>query len=90
VGDPTGRTSSRIQQSHDVRTANTEAIHAQLKRLGENVTALAEKHMDSLGHEDRLLELLNNDTWLKKTSIMEVLGTIGPGLRLGPMLGRDT
>lgn len=34
--------------------------------------------------------VLNNDEWLQKISIMDVLGTIGSGLRLGPLLGRDT
>jgi hypothetical protein len=46
--------------------------------------------MDTSTFEEKQSELLNNDLWLQKTSIMEVLGTIGSGLRLGPMLGRDT
>ena len=70
---------------------NTRGIEAQLKRLWVNVKALGEKH----GHHTASKELhagsvLNNDDWLQNTSIMEVLGTIGAGLRLGSMLRRDT
>jgi tyrosyl-tRNA synthetase len=62
----------------------------QLKRLWINVTTLSEKHLDTSTFEEKNSELLNNKLWLQGTSIMEVLGTIGSGLRLGPMLGRDT
>jgi tyrosyl-tRNA synthetase len=62
----------------------------QMKRLWVNVTALSEKHLDTSAIEEKQSEILNNDLWLQGASIMEVLGTIGSGLRLGPMLGRDT
>jgi len=91
VGDPTGRSTARIQQSKTARLANTQAIEAQIQRLWANVAALAEKHMDKVPegmHRDG--STLNNDVWLKGIGLMTVLETIGSGLRLGPLLGRDT
>ncbi|KAE9961526.1 hypothetical protein BLS_001862 [Venturia inaequalis] len=51
---------------------------------GYKVLAMLECHTQRDG------KVLNNDDWLSKISIMDVLGTIGSGLRLGPLLGRDT
>lgn len=52
---------------------------------------LAEKHLTEIPSDtQRDGKVLNNDDWLSKISIMDVLGTIGSGLRLGPLLGRDT
>lgn len=91
VGDPTGRTSSRPQQSDSTRHANTKAIRAQLSGLESNVSQLARRHSSTpLPSEAGSWRIENNDKWLKETSIMEVLSTIGNGLRLGPLLGRDT
>jgi tyrosyl-tRNA synthetase len=91
VGDPTGRTSSRIQQSDSARNANTKAIRAQLSGLEGTVSRLARQHLaQTIAVEPGAWKLEDNDRWLQKTSIMEVLSTIGNGLRLGPLLGRDT
>lgn len=91
VGDPTGRSTARIQSTRDVRLDNTRYIDAQIQRLWKNVAILAEKHLTEIPKDmQRDGKVLNNDDWLSKISIMDVLSTIGSGLRLGPLLGRDT
>lgn len=35
-------------------------------------------------------ELCNNHTWLNTLGIAEILRLLGSGLRMGPMLGRET
>ncbi|QDS68774.1 hypothetical protein FKW77_005277 [Venturia effusa] len=91
VGDPTGRSTARIQHTRHVRTVNTRYINAQIQELWKNVAVLAEKHLiDIPGDIQREKQVLNNDDWLSKISIMGVLEIIGSGLRLGPLLGRDT
>ncbi|RDI85040.1 hypothetical protein Vi05172_g5024 [Venturia inaequalis] len=91
VGDPTGRSTARVQSTRHVRMVNTRYIEAQIQRLWKNVAILAEKHLTEIpSHTQRDGKVLNNDDWLSKISIMDVLGTIGSGLRLGPLLGRDT
>ncbi|KAF2437111.1 hypothetical protein EJ08DRAFT_602053 [Tothia fuscella] len=91
VGDPTGRTSSRPHLPSDTRNTNVKAIKEQLRRMIGNLGSVTTKHFESqqyLPVQDH--GILNNDAWLRKTSIMDILGTIGTGLRLGAMLGRDT
>lgn len=91
VGDPTGRFKARPQQSYETRNANIEGIEAQLKRLWKNVALLGMKHGQGVsGMGQREGQILNNDEWLRQTSIMDVVGSVGAGLRLGAMLGRDT
>lgn len=91
VGDPTGRSTARIQNPRHVRMVNTRNIDVQIQRLWKNVAVLAEKHLTELPNDIiRDGKVLNNDDWLSRISIMDVLGTIGSGLRLGPLLGRDT
>ncbi|TLD35518.1 tyrosine-tRNA ligase [Venturia nashicola] len=91
VGDPTGRSTARIQNSRHVRMNNTRNIANQIQKLWKNVAVLAKKHLTEIPNDiQRDAKVLNNDDWLSKISIMDVLGTIGSGLRLGPLLGRDT
>ena len=88
VGDPTGRVKARPHLSQDSRRRNIEGIEAQLQRIWKNVADLGKKHGQGLRHGEA--HLLNNEEWLGRTSILDVLGTVGAGLRLGAMMGRDT
>jgi tyrosyl-tRNA synthetase len=88
VGDPTGRLKARPHLSQDLRRKNIEGIEAQLQRIWKNVSTLGKKHGQGLQNGEA--HLLNNEEWLRRTSILDVLGTVGAGLRLGAMLGRDT
>lgn len=89
IGDPTGRLQTRIKEEKVIRTANMVNMHYQLKRLWKNV----EVHGRKFGYEWEWAwhrELVNNNEWMNKLSIMEFLQILGPGVRLGPMLARDT
>lgn len=89
IGDPTGRLSTRNIEKPAVRAANMTSMHLQLKRLWLNVEASGRKYgfTKEWAHHR---ELANNSTWWGKTSMLEVLQILGPGMRLGTMLARET
>ena len=89
IGDPTGRTKSRHGQPSVEMKANMVNMHYQLKKLWANVEQYGRRH----GYEWKWAwhrELVNNNTWLNKLSIVELLHVLGPGVRLGTMLAKDT
>ncbi|KAF2501765.1 hypothetical protein BU16DRAFT_546862 [Lophium mytilinum] len=89
VGDPSGRLSARDAQKADSQKMNMIAMHVQLRKLWSNVDALAGR----FGYQKEWAwkrALLNNNAWLNKLGITEVLRDLGPGLRLGTMLAKDT
>ncbi|KAI9702358.1 MAG: tyrosyl-tRNA synthetase [Candelina mexicana] len=89
VGDPSGRTTSREVQGSSVRKANMVSMHYQLKRLWANIEQLSRKYgyqWEWAWHR----ELVNNNAWMNKLPILKFLQLLGPGVRLGTMLGRDT
>lgn len=64
-------------------------MHYQLESMWE----CAEKRLNEYGSERKkswTRELANNNTWLDKLPAMQLLKMLGPGVRLGTMLGRDT
>jgi tyrosyl-tRNA synthetase len=65
-------------------------MHVQLKALGVTMESYAERRGFSrewAWHR----ALVNNSTWWStKTTFLDVLKFMGNGIRLGPMLGRDT
>jgi tyrosyl-tRNA synthetase len=68
---------------------NMIAMHLQLKKLWSNVDSLASR----FGYRKEWAwkrALYNNNAWLNKLNITELLRDLGPGLRLGNMLGKDT
>jgi tyrosyl-tRNA synthetase len=89
VGDPTDRLKSREKTHRATHTANMVAMHYQLKKLWLNVENYGRKYgynWEWPWHR----ELVNNNTWMNKLPIMDVLQILGPGMRIGTMLGRDT
>ncbi|KAI9682069.1 MAG: tyrosyl-tRNA synthetase [Caeruleum heppii] len=89
VGDPTGRTKSREKEHSTVRKAYMVGMHYQLKKLWANVEQYGRKY----GYEWEWAwhrELVNNNTWLNKLSVMELMQVLGPGMRLGTMMGKET
>ena len=73
-----------------VRKANMVSMHYQLKKLWANVDQLARR---KYGYKEEWVwhrELVNNNAWMNKLPMLEVLQLLGPGVRLGTMLGRDT
>jgi tyrosyl-tRNA synthetase len=61
----------------------------QLKQLWTHVKALGIKHHHpaTLG---RRKELLNNHDWLNNITAVDLMKTLGSGMRLGAMLSRDS
>jgi len=89
IGDPTDRLTTRKQEHSSTRTANMMSMHFQLKKLWVNVEAYGRKY----GYEHEWAwhrELVNNNAWWNKLPMLEVLQILGPGMRLGSMLARDT
>lgn len=89
VGDPSGRLTARDKEHSSIRAANMVNMHYQLKKLWVNV----EKYGEKFGHKWEWAwhrELVNNNTWLNKLSVIELLQILGSGMRLGPMLSKDT
>ncbi|KAK5676468.1 tyrosyl-tRNA synthetase [Elasticomyces elasticus] len=89
VGDPSGRLTSRATTAEDVHDTNFRSMDAQLGRLWKNAKLYGQRH----GHAEDALgkrELLNNAAWLDQLNILDFLKTMGNGMRLAAMLGRDT
>jgi tyrosyl-tRNA synthetase len=89
VGDPTDRMTTREKVHSSVRTANMVAMHYQLKKLWINVEEYGRKYgynWEWAWHR----ELVNNNAWMNKLTIMEVLQILGPGVRIGTMLSKET
>jgi len=89
IGDPTDRLTTRENEDPVRMDANMEKMHIQLRALWRNVDAYARKHRywrQSIWHR----ELLNNHDWWNKLPMLDVLQILGPGMRLGSMLARDT
>jgi tyrosyl-tRNA synthetase len=62
-------------------------MYGQVERLWENAIS----YMGSKGHGDLgQRRILDNATWLEKVTLMDFLRALGNGMRVGPMLGRDT
>lgn len=89
IGDPSGRTTARSRQAADVQSMNIESIQGQLEKLWTNVKCLGIKHQYSQ-YTSRKFDILDNRSWLGKLSAIELMRDLGSGMRLGPMLSRDS
>lgn len=89
IGDPSGRLTTRENVHRHTRTENMIKMHYQLKKLWVNVEAYALRY----GYKWEWAwkrGLVNNNTWMNKLPLMEVLQILGPGVRMGPMLAKET
>lgn len=89
IGDPTDRLTSREKQISSIGTANMASMHYQLKKTWKNVEDYGKKHgyhWEWAWHR----ELINNNAWWNSLPMLQVLQLLGPGMRLGSMLARDT
>jgi tyrosyl-tRNA synthetase len=64
-------------------------MHLQLKRLGAHMETYAAKKGYAREWAWRR-EVANNSIWYQKLPLSEFLRVLGKGVRLGPLLGRDT
>ena len=86
VGDPSGRLTSRAKTADDVQKSRFEAMYEQTGKLWDNAMRHARRH----GYNEGEHSLLDNSEWLDKLNALNFLKTLGNGMRLGMMLGRDT
>ncbi|KAI0149683.1 hypothetical protein F4776DRAFT_173786 [Hypoxylon sp. NC0597] len=90
VGDPTDRLQSREPITKADITMNITKMHYQLKRIWLNV----EKQTERFGYkkEPRVWSraLVNNSQWYNSLRFIEVVDRLFKGMRLGPMLSRET
>lgn len=89
IGDPTDRLTTRVNDHSSVRTKNMVSMHYQLKKLWANVERSSAKY----GYKWEWAwkrGLVNNNAWMNKLTIMELLQSLGPGLRMGSMMAKDT
>ncbi|KAI1324633.1 tRNA synthetase class I [Xylariaceae sp. FL0255] len=89
IGDPTDRLTSREEVSAATRGTYVTKMHFQLKRLWLNVDSQARRH----GYQRQWAwsrALLNNTAWYTSTPFYEIVARLFNGVRIGPMLSRDT
>jgi tyrosyl-tRNA synthetase len=89
IGDPSGRTTARTAQEHNIKALNVKIMGEQLRTLWTNVKSLSIKHQypQSVGGQRTTL---NNIAWLRSLGAIDLLRTVGSGMRLGSMLARDS
>ncbi|KAH8655185.1 tRNA synthetase class I [Xylariales sp. PMI_506] len=89
IGDPTDRLQAREKLPRTDVTTNITKMHYQMKRIWANVDTLAKTH----GYEKELSwerALLNNSHWHGSTPFIQVVTRLFKGIRMGPLLSRDT
>ncbi|KAB5578438.1 tRNA synthetases class I-domain-containing protein [Coniochaeta sp. 2T2.1] len=89
IGDPSGRLKDRDPLDKSSLTMNMTKIHFQLKKLWTNVEAQARQQGYKKDWAWRRA-ITNNNTWWNSLPMLEVLKRAGTGIRIGPMLSRDT
>ncbi|KAI0106905.1 hypothetical protein F4814DRAFT_73752 [Daldinia grandis] len=90
VGDPIDRLKSRDPISKADITMNITKMHYQLKRIWTNVEAQAARF--GYKKQPRIWNrgLVNNSMWYNNLPFIEVVARLFKGMRLGPMLSRET
>ena len=89
IGDPEGRLHARASLGRQTFKANLTNMHMQLKRFGASM----ERYAARKGYQKEWAwrrSLMNNSIWQEKTPITQFLRMMASGVRLGPMLGRDS
>jgi tyrosyl-tRNA synthetase len=89
IGDPTDRLTTREEIHRSLRAQYMTNMHYQVKKLWLNVEAYGMKY----GYKWEWAwkrGLVNNNIWLNKLSIIEILQILGPGVRMGAMMAKDT
>ncbi|CAG8978651.1 hypothetical protein HYALB_00011746 [Hymenoscyphus albidus] len=92
IGDPTDRLTTREIPHSSIRSAMVVTMHYQLKKLWINIDTYGKQRIQDREKNDWVMhrELANNAWWWNKQPLLEVLQVLGHGMRLGPMLARET
>ncbi|KAK6603605.1 Tyrosine-tRNA ligase, mitochondrial [Botrytis cinerea] len=89
IGDPTDRLTTREKMKSTTRNENILKMHYQLKGIWLNVEAYGRKYGYQWEWAWRR-GLVNNHHWMNKLTVMELLQILGPGMRIGAMIAKDT
>ncbi|QSZ32184.1 hypothetical protein DSL72_001755 [Monilinia vaccinii-corymbosi] len=89
IGDPTDRLTTRQKMKSTTRNENMLKMHYQLKGIWLNVEQYGRKY----GYQWEWAwkrGLVNNNHWMNGLPVMELLQVLGPGMRMGAMIAKDT
>ncbi len=89
IGDPTDRLVSRDDMGNSAVAMNMVKIHYQLKKIWVNVESQARRYGYVKDWSWRRA-VLQNGHWWNKLPMLELLQRLGKGIRIGPMLSRET
>lgn len=89
IGDPTDRLTTRVKLDTATRNENMLKMHYQLKGIWLNVEEYGRKYGYTWEWAWKR-GLVNNNHWMNKLPVMELLQMLGPGMRIGSMLAKDT
>lgn len=87
LGDPSGRLTSRVMVDAKEQGNNVRRMWLQTEKLWQRAEAYGKRH----GYvEAGEMQMLDNASWLGRLNVISFLKTLGSGVRIGTMLGRDT
>ncbi|RAL62191.1 hypothetical protein DID88_002675 [Monilinia fructigena] len=89
IGDPTDRLTTRVTMKSTTRNENMLKMHYQMKGIWLNVEAYGRKYGYVWEWAWRR-GLVNNNHWMNGLTVMELLQVLGPGMRMGAMIAKDT
>ncbi|KAI0160768.1 tRNA synthetase class I [Xylariaceae sp. FL1272] len=90
VGDPTDRLTTRDDIERKERSMYLTKIHYQLKRIWKNAETQAKRVHGFEKEWAWSREIANNSSWYNTTSFVQVVSSLFKGIRVGPMLSRET
>uniref|UniRef100_A0A1B6IT28 Tyrosine--tRNA ligase n=1 Tax=Homalodisca liturata TaxID=320908 RepID=A0A1B6IT28_9HEMI len=88
IGDPSGRSKDREEQSSLVIRENLDAIKMNINRVFKNHEDLywKKKEQEPL----KPIKIVNNEAWYKELNAIDLVCHIGRHFRMGTMLGRTS
>ena len=89
VGDPSGRAKAREKKHENEIKRNLKTIRRQYHNLWDHARQTL-KRFELNDWHDKRPEFLDNSDWYHDAKFLDVLSALGPGMRLGAMLGRDS
>ncbi|KAA8569967.1 hypothetical protein EYC84_002305 [Monilinia fructicola] len=89
IGDPTDRLTTRETMKSATRNENMLKMHYQIKGIWLNVEAYGRKYGYTWEWAWKR-GLVNNNHWMNGLPAMELLQVLGPGMRMGAMIAKDT
>ena len=91
IGDPSWRDTARDIQSSDEQSHNAHNIEKQMLHLWGRIENLTEDVGTSeRGSDPRQWRQLNNAEWLGHLPFLEIMGTVGKGIRVSALLAKDS